>query len=391
MRGTRNRTREQIQDEMVRLKSRITVSGGGGGGFGGPRRGGGAAPTTGVTDASASIETDGENLLGAVRLAVEMLREPAFAESDLEQARKQRIAALESSRTDPQTLAVLEFQRRLSPYPRGDVRYIGTLAEQIEELKKVTLEDVKKFHARFYGASNGELVVAGDFDQARFLKEAAELLGGWTSASPYQRLTTTHKKVEPANLKIETPDKENATFQAGVPIRMADEDPDYPAMLLANSMFGGSLGSRMPNRIRNVEGLSYSVGSRFAVPAKGDGALFSASAISAPQNTLKVEASFKDELVKTLKSGFTAEEVATAKKAFHDLQMVSRSREQSLIHNIAVREQAGRTMRWDEQMDAKIQALTADQINAIFRRLIDPAALSIVKAGDFQKAGVYQK
>jgi len=250
---------------------------------------------------------------------------------------------------------------------------------------------VKKFHAQFYGASNGELVVAGDFNRGQLQTAAAELLGGWTSAVPYQRMTTLYRKAPPVNLKIETPDKENATFQAGMRISMSDDDPDYPAMLLANSMFGGSLGSRMPNRIRNVEGLSYSVGSRFTAPSQGNGAQFSGSAISAPQNTPKVEASFKDELSRTLRTGFTADEVAAAKKAFHDAQIVGRSREQSLIRNIAVREQSGRSMKWDEQLEAKIQALTPEQINSVFRRLLDPEALSIVKAGDFQKAGVYLK
>jgi zinc protease len=155
-------------------------------------------------------------------------------------------------------------------------------------------------------------------------------------------------------------------------------------MILANQMFGGSLGARMPNRIRNLEGLSYSVSSRLSVPIAGDGALFSASAISAPQNTAKVESSFKDELEKTLKSGFTAAEVTTAKKAYHDQQMVARSQEQSLLRTIVTRDQAGRTMNWDEQLEAKIQSLTVDQINAAFRRHLDPAAITTVKAGDFK-------
>src|SRR5262249_60942005 len=109
----------------------------------------------------ASTETDSETLAGALRRAVERLREPAFSEQDLDQARQQRIAAIESSRTEPQTLAALEFQRHLSPYPRSDVRYSGTLAEQIDEMKKVTLEGGKKFHAQVYGASAGEVVVSG--------------------------------------------------------------------------------------------------------------------------------------------------------------------------------------------------------------------------------------
>src|SRR5262249_53227875 len=149
-------------------------------------------------------------------------------------------------------------------------------------------------------------------------------------------------------------------------------------------MFGGSLGARMPNRIRNVEGLSYGVSSRFTAPVEGDAALFSASAISAPQNTARVESSFVDELQKTLKSGFTADEVATAKKAYHELRMVARSQESGLARTILSHEQFDRTLKWDEQLEAKVEALTVDQINAAFRRNVDPAALSIVKAGDFK-------
>src|SRR5207248_2404771 len=115
-----------------------------------------------------------------------------------------------------------------------------------------------------------------------------------------------------------------------------------------------------------------------------DGGLFSASAISAPQNTAKVEACFKEELEKALKGGFTAEEVATAKKAWHDQQVVARSQESTLLRTIMSRDQAGRTMKWDEQLEAKIQSLTPEQINAAFRKYVDAAALTTVKAGDFK-------
>ena len=384
MRGTRTRSRQQIQDEMDRLKARINVSGGGGGGFAGGGRRGGPAATTGVADASASIETTAENFESALRLAVEMLREPAFLESEFEQVKKQRVAAVEAGRAQPATLASLELQRRLNPFPKGNIRYVATMDEQIEELNQLTLDDVRKFHARFYGASNGEMVVLGAFDSAAIRKAAAGLLGNWSSAAPYQRFFIPFNKTVPANLKIDTPDKQNSTFETALRVKMSDTDPDYPALIIANQIFGGSLGARMPNLIRNLEGLSYSVRSSFAVPANGDGATFSASAISAPQNTAKVESSFQDELVKTLASGFTAQELDTAKKAYQNQQQVARSQEQFLIGTIASRERAGRTMKWDEERDAKIQALTLDQVNAAFRRHIDPASLVIVKAGDFR-------
>ena len=391
-RGTRSKTRQQLQDEMDKLDARIIVSGGGGGGAGGGRggRGGFAGIATGVSGASATIDTKPESLVAAMRLAVEMLKEPAFPDADFERVLEQRIKSLENAPTDPGVRAAQELQRHLNPYSKDDPRYIGLPQEQVAELKKVTLESVKKFHSQFYGASHGELVLIGQFDQETVKKAASELLGNWNSSAPYQRLLSPYKKFEAMSLKIETPDKENAQFEAGMRIKMSESDPDYPAMLLANYMFGGSITARVPNRIRNVEGLSYGASSRFTAPVDGDAAMFVATVSSNPGNAPKVEASFKDELAKTIKNGFTPEEVATAKKAFLDQQMVGRTQEPTLLRLLASHEQLGRTMKWDEQMDARIQTLTAEQINAAFRQYMDPSALSIVEAGDFRKAGVFQ-
>ncbi len=394
-RGTHNKTRQQLQDEMDKLDARITVSGGGGafGGGGGGRggRGGFAGAGSTVSSATASIETKAENLVPALRLAVEMLRDPAFASSDFEQMQQRRLQALQPPPTDPGVRATEELQRHLSPYSKDDPRYVALREDQIAELKNVTLDDVKKFHSQFYGASHGELVVVGQFDQDALKKAAAELLGSWNSAAPYERLRSSYRKADSINLKIETPDKENAQFEAGIRIQMRDEDPDYPAMVLANYMFGGSIAARMPNRIRNVEGLSYGASSRFVAPSDGDAAMFSATISSNPLNTPRVESSFKDELAKAIKNGFTAEEVNAAKKAYLDQQVVARSQEAALLRLLASHEQLGRTMKWEEQMEAKIRALTPDQINAAFRRHLDPEALSIVKAGDFLRAGVFQE
>jgi zinc protease len=192
------------------------------------------------------------------------------------------------------------------------------------------------------------------------------------------------------NKKIETPDKENAQFEAGMRLKLSEKDAEYPAMVLANYMFGGSITARMPNRIRNREGLSYGASTRFTAPSEGDAALFSATVSCNPVNMPKVEASFVDELKKTLAEGFTAGEVAEAKKAYADARKVARSQENALVGLIASHEQLGRTMLYDEQMDSKIQGLTVEQINGVFRKYVNVAAVTIVKAGDFKKVAVYQ-
>jgi zinc protease len=104
----------------------------------------------------------------------------------------------------------------------------------------------------------------------------------------------------------------------------------------------------------------------------------------------KVEASFVDELKKTLREGFTQAEVTEAKRAYADARKVSRSQETALVGLIASHEQLGRTVLYDEQLEARIQALTLEQINAAFRKYMDAAGVSIVKAGDFKKVAVYQ-
>ena len=372
MRGTKNKSRQQIQDEMDNLKAHINVSGG-------------------ATSATASIETVEANLPGALKLAAEILREPSFPDNEFETVRQQRIASAEAGRSEPQSLAFTEYQHRVNPYLRGDARYVSTADEQIEDLKKVTLDDVRRFYQQFYGASVGEISVSGQFNAAEIGKLANELFGNWKSPGSYTRLTNMYHKVQPEDKKIETPDKQNAFYIAGEPVQMNDENADYAAMELADYMFGGSsLGTRLSRRIRDKEGLSYVVQSQFVAPPKDDGANYVMVAISAPQNTPKVDASLRDELAKTLKEGFTADEVAAAKKAWIQERLINRSQDGALAGLLSARARFDRTLRFDESLEAKVSALTAEQVSAAFRKYVDPAQLIVVKAGDFKKAGVLQ-
>jgi zinc protease len=371
IRGTKNKSRQQIQDEMDRLKAEVNVSGG-------------------VTSANASIETIEGNLPGALRLAAEILREPSLPDTEFEQTRQLRLAEIENDKSEPQSLGPLELQQHLRPYQRGDTRHVSTLDEQIDDLKKVTLDDVRKFHAQFYGGSNGELAIVGQFDPAAIQKLAAELFGDWKSPSHFERVPLPYNKVGPVERKIETPDKQNAVFLAGATTRMAMDDADYPATMLANRIFGGTFSSRMVHRIRDKEGLSYGVSTGFSVNGKDDGATFTVSAICAPQNVPKVEASFRDELARTLKDGFTADEVAAEKKAWLEQLIVQRSQDGLLANLLLNRERFDRTMRFDEALEANVTTLTVDQVNEALRKHVDPAVLTFVRAGDFKKAGVLQ-
>jgi zinc protease len=161
-------------------------------------------------------------------------------------------------------------------------------------------------------------------------------------------------------------------------------------MLLAGYMFGGPITSHISDRIRNREGLSYGANARVAIPDEGDDAMLSGTVSLNPMNGPKVEFSFTDELARTLRSGFTEAEVADAKRAYLDARAVGRSTDAALLGQLASHEQLGRTLMWDANIEQKISALTAAGISAAFRKHIDPAQLTIVKAGDWKAAKVYQ-
>jgi zinc protease len=316
-----------------------------------------------------------------------VLRHPSFPENEFETLKKEMLANIESQRTEPNAAAFLAFNRHFNPYPKGDPRYVSTLDEQIEMIKAVTLEDAKKFYADFYGASIGEMVVVGDFDPAEIEKLAAELFSDWKSPGQYERLASTYRDIPAVNRSIETPDKPNAFFLAGMKLNLRDDDPDYPALVLGNYMLGGGfLNSRLATRIRQKEGLSYGVGSQlFAGSLDRDGQ-FMAFALYAPQNAAKIETAFKEELQRVLEQGFTAEEVATARSGYLQSQQVNRAQDSGLSRKLSSYRFLKRTLAWDAEFEEKVSALTSEQINNAMKKHLSLAKVSIFKAGDFAKA-----
>jgi len=373
MRGTKKRTRQQIQDELDRLKAKVMVSGG-------------------PTSANASIQTTRENLPEVLKLVAEILREPAFPQSEFEQLKQEQLAAIEQQRTEPTQVAVTELRKHLTPYPKGHVLHVSTPDEDIAEINSVTLDQVKAFYSDFYGGQNGEISVVGDFDQNQISKLVGELFQGWKNSKPFARVETKYNDVAAINKSIETPDKANAFFVAGLNLNLRDDDPDYPALVLADYMLGGGfLNSRLATRIRQKEGLSYGVGSQLSAGSLDKSGIFLSYAIYAPQNAAKLEAAFKDEIARALKDGFTADEIKAAKTGWLQSRQVSRAQDNELASRLRGYAYLGRTLAWDAELEKKVESLTAEQITSAMRKHINPDKISIVKAGDFAKAAAGSK
>ena len=367
MRGTKQRTRQEITDALDRLKAELSINGG-------------------VASASGSIETTRENLPEVLRLVSEILREPSFDAEEFGQLKEEQLARLESLKPDPQALGSNAFIRHLSPWAKGHPRYTPTFDERIEWITATTLEDIKQFYREFYGADRGHMAVVGAFDPEAISDIVTDIFGNWSPTTPTERVPSVYRDIKAETIVIETPDKPNAFFLGGLNLDLGDDHPDYPALVLGNYMMGGGmLNSRLAKRLRHEEGVSYAVVSQlYGHPVDGNGQ-FVALAFYAPENVERLETGFREEIDRALNDGFSAEEVEAAQAGYLQSQGVIRAQDNVLAGILSQGLYINRTLAWDAEQELKIGELTPEQILEAMRRHIDPEKISVVMAGDFAK------
>ena len=253
----------------------------------------------------------------------------------------------------------------------------------------MTLEQVKGYYRKFYAANRAQFAIVGDFDEEEVIKAIRAGFADFRNDTPWTRITGEYRAIAPENLSIQTPDKENAVLLARMNLDINQNDPDYAAFFLADYMLGGGAGfdSRLTSRIRVKEGLSY------GVSAQGGGSIFDragswvAQAIAAPQNIAKVESALREEIALALKDGFTDAEIAKAKSGWQQSFAQVRVQDQQLAGRLLSHLDSGRTfLTWDKAFEQRVMALTPEAVRAALRKHLDPAKLTIVKAGDFTKA-----
>ncbi|ASG22634.1 M16 family metallopeptidase [Nitrospirillum viridazoti] len=368
LKGTAKHSRQQIADLLDKMKANLAIS-------------------SGTQQTSIAVRTDRAHVAEVLALVAEILREPAFPADELEQWRAATISDLESSRTDPQSLASNAFDRAFDTTQPDHPGHIDTVDEWIAKIKALKLEEVKAFYHAFYGARGAQVSVVGDFDAAAMPQLVQAALGGFVAPQPYTRIPETPAQVAGLDQVIQTPDKANAILLAGLPLAMTEDDPDYPALLMANRILGGStLHSRLGDRVRQKEGLSYGAGSALSVGAIDHVGRLTLQAIAAPQNVAKVKTAFGEELARLVHDGVSDQELAEAKSGFLDQFRMGRTEDARLASLLATNLYLGRTMAWSAEMEAKVAAVTPAQVASALRARIDPDKLSYFRAGDFAKA-----
>jgi zinc protease len=367
-RGAGNFSRKDIADRLEELKATLGVRGA-------------------FDLLTINFQTRRDKLPELLDLIAQVMRHPTFPEAELEQLKSQTITTFDAQRHEPQAVAQNALSRYVNPYPKGDIRYAPSFDEEIEITKAITVAELKAFHDDFYGADHAQLALVGDFDPAVIEPMLGRLFGGWKARIAYARVPEPYHLSAPAAQQFETPDKANAFYTARLAIPVKADDPDFVPLILANRVLGGGgLKSRIVDRLRQQDGISYGAGSGLSEGNYEPNSAVSFFAIYAPQNLTKLKTAMADVLGAFLKDGVTGQELSEAKSGLLQQWTINRTQDGALASGLAFDLKLGRTMAFTEDREAKVKSATVEQVNGVIRKYLRLDQLVQMYAGDFAKA-----
>ncbi len=368
MRGTAKMSLQQLNDRLDELNATVSVD-------------------SRQQLLSVSAETKRQNLSELLDVLEEILRRPKFDPKEFELLREQSIAQLESQRQEPQVLAYLAVARTLNPYEHGDVRYVATIDEELADIEALNVSEVREIHEKFLSGNEGEISLVGDFDPKEIELQLSKMMRNWQSKIPYQRVSVAPSGDVNVPMKsIETPDKANSVFYASQQYALRDDHPNYAPLLMGNYILGaGALSSRLGDRVRQKEGLSYGVASNLRANAIDEFAVLTITAIANPSNRDKLVTAIDEEIRRLVKDGVTESELKDGIQGYLQSQRLIRARDGALASLLANNLFAGRDMQYYEKLETQIEGLKVEEVNDAIAEYIRPDTLVIATAGDFAK------
>ena len=363
MHGTKKLTRQQIQDRLTELQAQMSVN---------------AAPG----QVQVNLSTTAEHLPALVALATEVLSEASFPAEELDRYKRQLAAGIANTRAEPSAVASRALARHDSPWPKDDVRYTPTFDEELAGYAALTIEQVREFHRRHYGAGSLAFSAVGEFDPRAVTAALEAGVRPWPKAPAFTPISTPYRAVKPAHLKLDTPDKANAFYLAHQALKMRDTDPDFAALVLANYLLGGSETSRLWQRVRVKDGLSYTVRSELSVSSREPSGSWTMYAIHAPDTSGRLQAAFAETLKDALENGFSEEEVAQGITAMLNYRKLNRTRDGILTQAWITYLDLDRDFSWSARLDEDLAKLDAKTVNTALRKYLKPEEFSSALASD---------
>ena len=358
--GTPTRTSKKIAEELQAAGADIATNAG--------------------TD-SISLNVDGLATGTDRMLAIlaDLARNASFPADEVKLAQANAIQGLQARMSTPEFLAGKAFAKAVY----GDHPYHVT-APTPDVIQAATPDVLKKEFARRFRPERALLVVVGDFDLASAKKTISTAFSGWkvsgegAPATPEGPAAGSARRI----FLVERPGSVQSQIVVGRPGPKAN-DPDYYPALVANTIFGGSFGSRLTKNIREEKGYTYSPGANVQAREKGGLLRVRADVRNDVTGASLNEIFYELDRMGTTKP--TEEEITTAKRYQSGLYLLRNQIQAAVANLLAANWVNGLPPEALAEFVPKVNGVTVDQIRKVGRTLFTSGTQTVVVVGDAAK------
>ncbi|HXB43055.1 MAG TPA: insulinase family protein, partial [Puia sp.] len=336
-----------------------------------------------------NMSTDKDNVNAALDLLADILLHPSFDKNEFDKMLLDLKGEYEANKSDPQYVAFNTLSKKMILYPKGHPLYPESVEENLDNLQKASLDDVKNFYKDFYGTNNGCAAFVGVIDPVSIKTFLEKNLSSYLSKQPYTEIEEKYFDVKGNLETINIKDKTNAVCIGAINVPLKQGDPDFVALDMANEMLGGGafLSSRIPQRLRESEGMSYGAGSFLNFNYKYPASSWGVYAIFNPLYKNRLDSALRDELSKALQGGFKEDEFKKSLSSWLQQRKTELGFDQSLSSRLASYMNQGKDLSFFTDYENAARKLSLAQVNTALRKYIAPDKITLIYAGDFSKKG----
>ena len=355
--GTKTRSATQIARETEALGANLAAG-------------------SGWESSSLTLSVTSDKAAPAMAVMADVAQNPTFKAEELDRVRAEALDGLSVAYQRPGSIA---------GYTVSTVIYAGSAYGHVANgtpgsLPKINRDVLAKTHAAYWRPDNAVLVLTGDLTPQEGFALAEKAFGGWTapkSAPPAPAKGPT--SYTPRNVIIDLPGTGQAAVVTAKP-SITRADPRYYAGLVANGVLGGGYSARLNQEIRIKRGLSYGANSSLTPRAATGG--FSASVQTKNESAAQVVTLVREELAKLGATQASPAELTARKSVLiggFGRQLGTSEGLADILGGLAV---YGLDLKEIQAYTGKVEAVTADEVQAFSKAVLDPAAASVIVVGD---------
>lgn len=312
-------------------------------------------------------------------LLAEQLKTPAFDTEEFEKLKIQREGNLKQLLEDTNARAAEKADSML--FPLGHPNHGTSVSKLLKDIGTATLDDVKKFYAKYYGPKSMIFVLVGDLNHDNIGNSVKDVFSSWTGGVDYPNIDDANQVSTGDTVIVKMKEKTSATLRIAQTTGLKRTDEDYLALRIGNSIFGMSgFSARLMSIIRDDEGLTYGIYSSLLGDTFSDGQ-FAIRGTFSPDLLAKGLNSTMREFERWVNDGVTMEELTAAKTRAIGSYKVGLSNTGGIAANLLSITQRGYEPTYMDEYPERINALTLDQVNSAIKKYIDPEKVITIVAG----------